>query len=428
MNRAVTPVIFKKPPDIGLKRVAAYSRVSTGKDAMLHSLTAQISYYSEYIRQHPGWLFCGVYSDEAMTGTKETRAGFQDLLRECRAGKLDLVITKSISRFARNTVTLLETVRELKELGIDVYFEEQKIHTLSADGELMLSILASYAQEESLTASENQKWRVKKNFEAGIPCDRTLLGYRFKGDHYEIEPEEAETVRRIYEMYLSGMGVQAITNALNREGAATRFGMTKWHIGCVQRILRNYTYTGNLILQKTYRENHLTKKKLINEGQLPQYHVKNAHEPIISMETFEAVQEEIRRRSENHQPGPRREKPYPFTGLITCGCCGDRYKRKVTHAGPIWICQTYNTVGKDACPSKAIPEPILEELVSDVALDDLSGLRAENGNRLVFCFGDGSESVKRWKDRSRAESWTPEMRAQASQRQRQRREAMRNGV
>lgn len=157
---------------------------------------------------------------------------------------------------------------------------------MSSDGELMLSILASCAQEESLAASENQKWRVKKNFEAGIPCDRTLLGYRFKEDHYEIEPEEAETVRRIHDMYLSGMGVQAIANELNREGAPTRFGMMTWHIASVQRILRNYTYTGNLILQKTFRENHLTKKKLINEGQHPRFHVKNAHEPIISMRCF----------------------------------------------------------------------------------------------------------------------------------------------
>lgn len=204
--------------------------------------------------------------------------------------------------------------------------------------------------------------------------------------------------------------------------------MTKWYIGCVQLILRNYTYTGNLILQKTYRVNHLTKKKLINEGQFTQYHVKNAHEPIINIEMFEAVQDEIRRRSEKHRPKQCWEMPYPFTGLITCGCCGNRYKRKVTRAGPIWICQTYNTVGNDECPSKAIPEHILEELVSDVALDDLTGLRVENGNRLVFCFKDGSESDKQWKDRSRSESWTPEMKAQASQRQRQRREAMRNGV
>ena len=216
MDRAVTKIEKKKAPAVPLTRVAAYSRVSTGKDAMLHSLTAQISYYSDYIQRHPGWLFCGVFSDEATTGTKEDRAGFQALLRECRAGNIDLVITKSISRFARNTVVLLETVRELKELGIDVYFEEQHLHTISPDGELMITILASYAQEESLSASENQKWRVQKGFKAGIPYDHTLLGYRFKDDHYEIEPEEAETVRRIYEMYLSGKGLQAITNELNR--------------------------------------------------------------------------------------------------------------------------------------------------------------------------------------------------------------------
>ena len=427
MDRAVTKIEKKKAPAVPLTRVAAYSRVSTGKDAMLHSLTAQISYYSDYIQRHPGWLFCGVFSDEATTGTKENRAGFQDLLRECRAGNIDLVITKSISRFARNTVVLLETVRELKELGIDVYFEEQNIHTISPDGELMLTILASYAQEESLSASENQKWRVQKGFEAGIPYDHTLLGYRFKDDHYEIEPEEAETVRRIYEMYLSGKGLQAITNELNREGVSTRFGLSAWHIVSIQRILRNYTYTGNLILQKTFRENHLTKKKVINEGQRPIYRVNNAHEPIISMETFEAVQEEIRRRGEKYRPDKRERKSYPLSGLIVCGCCGDRYRRKTTHTGPIWICKTYNTLGKSKCPSKAIPEPVLEELVSGVALDDLTALRAEPGNRLVFCHKDGTESVKQWKDRSRAESWTPEMRTAAGIRTKQIREAKRNG-
>lgn len=279
----------------------------------------------------------------------------------------------------------------------------------------------------SLSASENQKWRVQKCFEAGIPYDHTLLGYRFKDDHYEIEPEEAETVRRIYEMYLSGKGIQAIANELNREGVPTRFGLTNWYIGSVQRILRNYTYTGNLLLQKTFRENHLTKKKLINIGQLPSYQVSNSHEPIISMEMFETVQEEIRRRAEKHRPNSRERKTYPFSGLIVCGCCGERYRRKTTHSGPIWICKTYNTQGKAACPSKAIPEPILEDLVSDVALDELTALRVESGNRLMFCHKDGTESVKQWKDRSRAESWTPEMRAVASMRTKQMREAKRNG-
>ena len=161
------------------KRVAAYARVSTGKDTMLHSLAEQISYYSELIQREPDWLFAGVYADEACTGTKEERPEFRRLLADCHAGRVDMVLTKSISRFARNTVTLLETVRELKGLGIDIFFEEQQIHTLSADGELMLTILASYAQEESKSASDNQKWRIQKGFEAGeLMCWRFLFGYR----------------------------------------------------------------------------------------------------------------------------------------------------------------------------------------------------------------------------------------------------------
>ena len=414
MAREITQVPFA-PILKKRKRVAAYARVSSGKDAMLHSLSAQISYYSDMIQKHSGWEFAGVYADEAKTGTRDSRENFQKLLQACREKQVDMVITKSISRFARNTVTLLSTIRELKALGVDVFFEEQNIHTLSSDGELMISVLASYAQEESLSASENQKWRNTKNFEAGIPCDRTLLGYRFEGDHYVIEPEEAETVCRIYAMFLAGKGCQAIANELNRDGVATRFGRKTWYLVSVQRILRNYTYTGNLILQKTFREDHLNKKIRINEGQLPQYHVANAHEAIISMETFQAVQEEIRKRSEQYSNPGYMRNTYPYTGLITCGCCGSRYIRKKTRRGPIWSCTTYNTRGKAACPSKAIPERILDSLTADISLGDLTALRAENGNRLVFCFRDGSESVKRWEDRSRAESWTPEMKEAARQ-------------
>lgn len=164
-------VISSIPSQPHLTRVAAYARVSSGKDAMLHSLSAQVSYYQSYIQRNPNWQFCGVYSDEAFTGTKENREGFQSLLSACRRGDIDLIITKSISRLARNTVTLLETVRELKNLGVDVFFEEQNIRTMSADGELMMTILASYAQEESRSASENQKWRVKKNFEEAVLSD-----------------------------------------------------------------------------------------------------------------------------------------------------------------------------------------------------------------------------------------------------------------
>ena len=179
MERVVQKVKFP-PRQPKLKRVAAYARVSSGKDAMLHSLAAQVEYYSNYIRRHPGWEYVGVYADEAKTGTKDSREQFQQLLADCKAGKIDHILTKSISRMARNTVTLLETVRELKAMGISVYFEEQNIDTGTHDGELMLSILASYAQEESLSASENQKWRVRQNFENGQPWRGFMLGYRYK--------------------------------------------------------------------------------------------------------------------------------------------------------------------------------------------------------------------------------------------------------
>ena len=395
------------------KRVAAYCRVSSGKDAMLHSLSAQVSYYSDYIQKH-GWEYAGVYADEALTGTKDNRENFQRLLAECRKGTIQMVITKSISRFARNTVTLLETVRELKALGVDVYFEEQNIHTMSADGELMLTILASYAQEESLSVSENMKWRIRKNFENGKPWSGLILGYRFQNGQFAVVPEEAEVVRRIYNEYLGGLGATAIMKGLNNDGILTRVGKP-WRTEGVLKILRNYNYTGNLILQKTYRENHLTKRKMQNNGEYPQYHAVGTHEAIIDLATFEAVQKEIARRAERYSGKKPSTVTYPFTRLIVCANCGKHYRRKTTATGIVWICSTYNTHGKKACASKAIPESVLYELTADIPLSDLTAIRAEKDNTLVFCFKDGSQTVKRWKDRSRAESWTEEMKEKARQ-------------
>ena len=396
------------------KRVAAYCRVSSGKDAMLHSLSAQISYYSDYIQKH-GWEYAGVYADEALTGTKDNRENFQRLLAECRKGTVQMVITKSISRFARNTVTLLETVRELKALGVDVFFEEQNIHTMSADGELMLTILASYAQEESLSVSENMKWRIRKNFENGKPWSGFILGYRFQNGQFAVVPEEAEIIKRIFREYLDGLGATAIMKGLNEDGILTRTGKP-WRIEGVLKILRNYNYTGNLILQKTYRENHLTKRKMKNNGEKPQYHAVGTHEAIIDLATFEAVQEEIARRAEHYSGKKTTVATYPFTGLIVCANCGKHYKRKTTATGIVWICATYNTHGKKACAdSKAIPESVLYELTADTPLGDLTAIRAEKDNTLTFCFKNGSQTVKRWQDRSRRESWTEEMKEKARQ-------------
>ena len=396
------------------KRVAAYARVSSGKDAMLHSLSAQVSYYSDYIQKH-GWEYAGVYADEALTGTKDNRENFQRLLAECRKGTVQMVITKSISRFARNTVTLLETVRELKALGVDVYFEEQNIHTMSADGELMLTILASYAQEESLSVSENMKWRIRRNFEEGKPWSGLILGYRFENGQFVVVPEEAEIVKRIFREYLDGLGATAIMKGLNEDGILTRLGKP-WRIEGVLKILRNYNYTGNLILQKTYRENHLTKRKMKNNGEKPQYHAVGTHEAIIDLATFEAVQEKLARRSEHYSGKKPSTVTYPFTRLIVCANCGKHYRRKTTATGIVWICSTYNTHGKKACAdSKAIPESVLYELTADTPLGDLTAIRAEKDNALIFCFKNGEQTVKRWKDRSRRESWTEEMKEKARQ-------------
>ena len=223
------------------KRVAAYARVSMEKDAMLHSLAAQVSYYSERIQRNPEWEYAGVFADFGLTGTKETRPEFQRMLKECREGKIDLILVKSISRFARNTLALLNTVRELKGLGIGVYFEEQKLDSLSGDGEFMLTILASFAQEESRSVSENCKWRIRKKFEQGIPTGFGMYGYEVRNGSFAIKPEEAAVVRRIFQMYLDGMGSVKIMKLLTEEGVPAPLGGL-WNASVVMEMLKNEKY------------------------------------------------------------------------------------------------------------------------------------------------------------------------------------------
>ena len=414
MERKVKRVQFINPVIPKRKRVAAYARVSSAKDAMHHSLSAQVSYYSSLIQSCGEWEYAGVYADEAKTGTKDSRQEFARLIADCKAGKVDMIITKSVSRFARNTVTLLSVVRELKAISVDVFFEEQNIHTLSADGELMLTILASYAQEESLSASENQKWRVRKNFQEGKPWNGTILGYRYNGGQLVIKSDEAETVRKIFRLYLSGWGYEKIAKQLMADGDITRFGHRNWEYCEVKRILKNYTYTGNLILQTTYRDNHINKKTLPNTGELPQYQVRSAHEPIIDIDAFCLVQEEIIRRSESQNRLIKPGNTYPFTSLITCAHCGKHYRRKTRPSGYYWICTTYNAKGKSACPSKQIPESILTETLSDLDVSDIEQIIAEDDNQLTIIFKNGTTETRRWQDRSRSESWTEEMKANAS--------------
>lgn len=399
-------------------RVCAYARVSSGKDAMLHSLSAQVSYYSNLIQNHSGWFYCGVYSDEAMTGTKSQRDDFQRMIEDCRKGKIDLIITKSISRFARNTVTLLQIVRELKSIGIDVYFEEQHIHTISADGELMMTILASYAQEESLSASENQKCRVRKAFENGELINlRFLFGYSITADGVQINEKEAAVVREIFSRFNGGESMSSISRDLNARGYRGALG-GKWCAERMRNTLSNEKYLGNALLQKRYRNNHIEKKLVANKGELPMYYAEGTHEPIIDSATFEQAQERLRKIA---QQTANRKKPSrsAFSGLIRCGICGNTYKRVTYRGRHFWNCTTFQTKGKSECTAKKIPEDTLVALALEVlGIDRLSTkvvkskiteIRAEKSNVVVFCMEDGSEIVKRWKDRSRAESWTPEM-------------------
>ena len=405
-------------------KVAAYARVSDGKDAMLQSLAAQVSYYSNVIQSNNNWLYAGVYVDEGITGTKEERAEFQRMIEDAKSGKIDSIITKSISRFARNTVTLLKTVRELKQIGVDVYFGEQNIHTLSSDGELMLTILASYAQEESRSVSENMKWRIKRNFEEGKPWNHILYGYVCDNNRFEIVPDEAKVIRLIYDFFLSGMGVVSITKRINEEGYLTRRNK-KWCKSSVRYILSNYNYTGNLILQKTYRENHITKKTIINNGELPKYHAEYAHNAIITVEEYKKVQEELKLR--DCVKGKRKgQRYYPFTGIVVCANCGSNFRRKTTPYKHVWKCSNYLENGKVACDAKQVPEEILKEVSCEVlgldAFDErlfkkqVTSIIAFNDNILVFKLTDETEVTKKWKNKSRRESWTPEKRELARRR------------
>lgn len=430
MARIIKQVEFSVPAQPRATRVAAYARVSTGKDAMLHSLSAQVSQYSKMIQNHRGWQYCGVYSDEAFTGTKENREGFQKLLAECRAGNIDMIITKSISRFARNTVTLLETVRELRLLGIDVFFEEQNIHTISAEGELIMTILASYAQAESYSASENMKWKIRQAFERGeIVGLRALYGYTITKDGIEIDFEQAEIVREIYRRVIGGDSMNTIAKDFNERGIPTVLG-GKWYAQRIHDIVANEKYTGNALLQKKYRNNHLEKKQIRNNGELPQYYAEGTHDAIIDSETYEQAQKVLQRNLELHEKKAKPQKT-PFSKKIVCGHCGKNYQRITIQGKVYWHCSTLKYNGKGSCTAKRIPEGLmyelsaaalgLQEFDNDVFHSKITVIRAEENHTLVFCLADGTEIVKPWEIPSRSKSWTPEMRAAAAVKARERR-------
>lgn len=288
------------------KRVAAYARVSEDDDPMLHSVEAQISYYSQLIQSNPDWIYAGVYADKGISGTGvKKRSSFQEMMKACEDGLIDIILCKSISRFARNTVDLLNAIRHLKDLGIEVQFEREHISSLSKDGEFMLTLLASFAQEESRSISENVKWGVRKKFANGeyLALHDHVLGYRYDRENkcYAIIPEEAEIVREIFRLYLEGVTTVEICRILNADGKRSTFGGV-FKAPRITEIICNEVYAGHRLLQKKYVESHLTKRQKKNKGEFPKYFCEDTHEAIIDQETFDRAQEEHRRRSEYFSP------------------------------------------------------------------------------------------------------------------------------
>lgn len=432
--RKISKIEPTLPAVVAKKKVAAYARISMESERMHHSLSAQISYYNALIQKNPEWEFAGVYADDGISGTGiAKRTEFQNMLSDCEAGKIDIILTKSIQRFARNTVDLLETVRHLKDIGVEVRFEKENISSMSGDGELMLSVLASFAQEESRSISENVKWGTRKRFEQGIPNGHfQIYGYRWEGDYLVIEPEEANIVRLIYDNFLNGLSAETTEKQLEEMGVKSYMGK-HFSNSSIRQILSNITYTGNLLFQKEYVSDPITGKSKKNRGEMPQYWVENTHEAIIPMETYRTVQKERQRRRELGVFANWSINTSCFTSIVKCGNCGASYRRSGKRQRKdknevyyVWVCQTYDRKGKASCPAKTVPECKLKAVCAEVLglaefdeavfTERIRQITVIGDDILEFAFTDGTTLRKQWKSTAKTEWWTAERRKEWSER------------
>ena len=343
------------------KKVAAYARVSMETELLHHSLSAQVSHYSTLIQNNPEWEYAGVYADEGITGTSTKRRDeFNRLMGDCDAGKIDLVLVKSISRFARDTVDTLNATRHLKDLGIDVYFERENIHSMSKEGELLLTLLASFAQAEAESISQNVKWGIRKRFKLGIPNgNKAPYGYRWNGDGFSIIPEQGTVVKEIYRRYLAGESAYSIAKRLADKGIKGQSGVPM-DDSTIKNILSSNSYTGTMILQKNFfTEGHKRKK---NKGELPMYVVEEMFEPLVSETDFEQAQQIMKERAES-MPN-RNPELTAFSGRVRCANCGCSISRRTSKYGKKWVCNTKERKGKGICDFRDIYETELENAAS----------------------------------------------------------------
>lgn len=379
-------------------RVAAYCRVSTLLEQQEGSYEAQVDYYSEKINSNPNWKCAGIFADDGKSATQtKKRDDFNAMIDACVAGKVDLVLTKSVSRFARNTVDALQCIRKLKEKGVPVIFEKEGVNTMESGGELLITILSSQAQEESRNISENTRWGLTRRFENGIISvnHKKFLGYTKDEDgNLVIVPEEAVIVKRIFREYLEGSSINQIVKGLENDGIKTVTGLDNWHPGTIDKMLSNEKFCGDACMQKTYTIDFLTKKKVKNKGYAPQYYIEDNHEAIIPKDLFNQVQVEKARRASLNKAAVTRKankakkekskysSKYVLTELMTCGECGHAYRRqtwsKYGQKTAVWRCEDRL---KQGTTSKCHHSPTLkEEQLHDAIMNAINKIVENNGD------------------------------------------------
>ena len=395
-------------------RVAAYCRVSTLLEQQESSFEAQKSYYTEMIRANPSWKIAGIYADDGISGTDmRKRDEFNRLLQDCEAGKIDMILTKSISRFARNTVDTLNTLRILRKKGVTVFFEKEHIDTHADNGEMIITVLSGLAQEESFNLSENTRWGIIRKFENGTIMlnHNRFMGYtKGKDGELAIVPEEAETVRLIFRMYLEGTSIAGIKRHLEKEGILTVTGRKIWNEGTISKMLSNEKYMGDALLQKSYTADFLTKTRKKNNGEMRQYYITDNHEGIVAKEIYYAVQREKQRRAERRKPAvTRRTKEkkkgysskYILSNLLVCGECGQPYRRITwTRNGVkriVWRCSNRVEHGTEYCKnSPTLDEEALQRAVmrtvSNVVRDSEFGSVMQNN--VILVIGQYADSIQ----------------------------------
>lgn len=396
LNITTDDIIEKTP-------VAAYARVSTEREEQEDSFERQVAHYTALIQSKSEWNFVGIYADPGITGTRaEKRPDFMRMISDCRAGKIKKILVKSISRFARNTVDALTYIRELKEIGVGIYFESENIDTLTPGGEVLITILAAMAEQESRTMSSNIKWAYAKKFKNGEVILNTglMLGYTKVGKDeegravYEINEAEAKIVRRIYREFVSGLSVTRICRGLEADGIPTKLGRKKWQHSVIESILTNEKYTGDAILGKTFKPDVLSKHRIKNEGQVPMYYAEGTHPAIIDKELFELAKAEMARRKGAKTEAVGSSKftsKYTFSGMLICGKCGSKLRRHTRRVGsgkvvPAFGCSNRIVNGRSECDSHHINEDV-------IARTYLAAIRtmAEDADEIIEAITEGAE-------------------------------------